>query len=95
MGRYAHADNLRSQSARFLISNDEAKTIISRMEQTVKDRWYEIARREGVSEKDCETIRSAFVHAGFRLAVTETGVDPDWREPSARECFLRPSLQPA
>lgn len=67
MGRYAHADNLRSQSARFLVSADEGKAIIERMEQTVKERWYEIARREGVSEKDCETIRGAFAYEGFRL----------------------------
>jgi serine/threonine-protein kinase HipA len=67
MGRYAHADNLRSQSARFLVNGDEAKATIDAMEQTVKDRWYEIARREGVSEKDCETIRGAFAYEGFRL----------------------------
>jgi serine/threonine-protein kinase HipA len=67
MGRYAHADNLRSQSARFLVNGDEAKATIDAMEQTVKDRWYEIARREGVSEKNCETIRGAFAYEGFRL----------------------------
>jgi serine/threonine-protein kinase HipA len=67
MGRYSHADNLRSQSARFLVGADEAKAIIDRMEQTVKDRWYEIARREGVSHRDCETIRGAFAYEGFRL----------------------------
>jgi serine/threonine-protein kinase HipA len=67
MGRYAHADNLRSQSARFLVSSDEAKAITDAMEQAVKARWYEIARREGVSEKDCETIRGAFAYEGFRL----------------------------
>lgn len=69
MGRYAHADNLRSQSARFLVGTDEAKAIIDAMEQTVKERWYEIARREGVSAKDCETIRGAFAYEGFRLQV--------------------------
>ena len=69
MGRYAHADNLRSQSARFLVGTDEAKAIIDAMEQTVKERWYEIARREGVSEKDCETIRGAFAYEGFWLQV--------------------------
>jgi serine/threonine-protein kinase HipA len=72
MGRYAHADNLRSQSTRFLVDSDEATTIIDRIEQTINDHWYEIARREGVSEKDCETIRNAFAYEGFRLAVAET-----------------------
>ena len=74
MGRYAHAGNLRTQSARFLVNTDEATAIIDTMEQIVKDRWYEIARREGVSDKDCETIRSAFAYEGFRLAIEkETG----------------------
>ena len=36
---------------------------------TVKERWHEIARREGVSERDCETIRGAFAYDGFRLNV--------------------------
>jgi serine/threonine-protein kinase HipA len=71
MGRYAHADNLRSQSARFLVNSDEAKAIIDAMEQRVKDRWYEIARREGVSEKDCKTIGGAFVYEGFRLPLED------------------------
>ena len=71
MGRYAHADNLLSQSARFLLKPDEAKAIIDGMERTVSERWYEIARREGVSEKDCETIRPAFGYEGFRLTRAE------------------------
>lgn len=37
------------------------------MEQTVRNRWYAICRREGVSEKDCETIRPAFAYKGVRL----------------------------
>lgn len=69
MGRYAHAENLLSQATRFLVGPDEAATIIEEMEQTVRQRWYEIARREGVSEKDCETIRPAFAYDGFRLPV--------------------------
>jgi serine/threonine-protein kinase HipA len=71
MGRYAHADNLLSQSARFLLEPGEATAIIDDMEQAIRQRWYEIARREGVSEKDCETIRPAFAYGGFRLALTE------------------------
>lgn len=67
MGRYAHAENMLSQAARFYLTSDEATTIIDEMEQVVRDRWYEIARREGVSEKDCETIRPAFAYEGFRL----------------------------
>lgn len=67
MGRYAHAANLLSQSARFLMDADEARAVVDRMERTVRNRWYEVARREGVSEKDCETIRPAFAYDGFRL----------------------------
>lgn len=70
MGRHAHAENLLSQSARFLLEPEEAKAIIDEMEQTIRDRWYEIARREGVNEKDCETIRPAFAYEGFRLPVS-------------------------
>jgi serine/threonine-protein kinase HipA len=67
MGRYAHAENLLSQSARFLLKAGDASSIVEDMEETVGDRWYEICRREGVSERDCETIRSAFAYDGFRL----------------------------
>ncbi|MBI4292075.1 MAG: hypothetical protein HY661_11395 [Betaproteobacteria bacterium] len=68
MGRYAHAHNLLSQSARFLVPTDEAKQVIDTMEQTIKNQWYETARREGVCEKDCVTIAGAFAYEGFRLA---------------------------
>jgi serine/threonine-protein kinase HipA len=71
MGRYAHVDNLLSQSARFLLSRDDATQIIGSMEQTIRERWYGIARQEGVTEKDCETIRGAFVYAGFRLKLAQ------------------------
>ena len=69
MGRYAHADNLLSQSARFLLEPDAAKTEINRIEAIVKRKWYDIARREGVTEKDCEKIASAFAYDGFRLKI--------------------------
>jgi len=71
MGRYAHADNMLSQSARFLLTGEDATRIIDTMEQTVENRWHDIAREEGVSEKDCETIRSAFAYEGFRLELAE------------------------
>lgn len=70
MGRYAHAENLLSQSARFLLAPDEARGIVSRMEQTVRDGWYEIARREGVSEADCHKLAGAFAYGGFRQVAT-------------------------
>jgi serine/threonine-protein kinase HipA len=66
-GRYANAENLLSQSERFLLSRDDAARIIDQMEVGVKGRWYEVARREGVSEQDCQHISTAFAYEGFRL----------------------------
>jgi serine/threonine-protein kinase HipA len=66
-GRYANADNLLSQSARFLLNNKEASAIIDAMEKIVVERWYDVARRESVSEKDCERIAGAMAYEGFRL----------------------------
>jgi len=66
MGRYANANNLLSQSVRFLLGPDEAKAIIDDMERIVRNRWYETTRREGVSDKDCEKIARAFAYPGFR-----------------------------
>ncbi len=65
--RYAHADNLLSQSPRFYLKRGEAQTLINAMEEQIKATWYETARHEGVSEKDCETISTAFAYPGFRL----------------------------
>ena len=69
MGRYAHVDNLLSQHPRFLIDHADAEATIRTMEQTVRDRWHGIARAEGVTDKDCGRISSAFVYPGFRLPV--------------------------
>ncbi|MDT8448682.1 MAG: type II toxin-antitoxin system HipA family toxin [Wenzhouxiangellaceae bacterium] len=69
-GRYANAENLLSQAARFLLEEDEARAIIDEMEQIVSEQWYDIARREGVTEQDCDRIARAFVYGGFRLAAS-------------------------
>jgi len=69
MGRYANAKNLLSQSARFLLEPEEAKAMIDEMEAIVTKKWYEVARREGVTEKDCEKIARAFAYPGFRLDI--------------------------
>ncbi len=73
-GRYAHAENLLSQCARFLLKKEEAKHIIDEMEKTVKAQWYEIARRESVSEKDCGKIKGAFAYPGFRMNAQQNGL---------------------
>lgn len=65
-GRFAHAQNLLSQSARFLLEPDEARALIDAMETQVRGAWYATARAAGVSERDCEKIAPAFVYSGFR-----------------------------
>jgi len=67
MGRYANAKNILSQRARFLLDNGEAEKIVNDMKVQVEATWYETVRASGVSEKDAETIRSAFVYPGFSL----------------------------
>lgn len=64
-GRYANATNVLSQHARFLLEEQEAKAIVSDMTDKVRATWYDVVRGQGVSEKDAETIRSAFVYEGF------------------------------
>lgn len=64
-GRFANARNLLSQSARFLLDQGEAESIIRDMAATVEQSWYETARGEGVSEADCERIKGAFIYPGF------------------------------
>jgi len=70
-GRYAHAENLLSQSPRFYLKREEAEALITAMEEQIAASWYEIARREGVSEQDCGTIKTAFVYPGFRMPLEE------------------------
>jgi len=67
-GRRASADNLLSQSARFLLPREAGAKILDDMEDQVRSRWHEVARREGVSERDCERIAGAFAYPGFRYA---------------------------
>ena len=67
LGRYANATNILSQHARFLLKKDEASKIVSDMKEKVAANWYETVRVCGVSEKDAEIIRGAFVYEGFSL----------------------------
>jgi serine/threonine-protein kinase HipA len=66
MGRLASVANLLSQSTRFLLTPEEAARIVETMETAVRARWYEVVRREGVSERDCDAISPSFVYDGFR-----------------------------
>ena len=66
-GRYANAKNILSQHARFLLDRGEADKIVTDMKAQVDATWYDTVRSSGVSEKDAETIRGAFVYPGFSL----------------------------
>ena len=66
-GRYANAKNILSQHARFLLERAEAEKIVNEMRVQVEATWYETLRASGVTEKDAETIRGAFVYPGFSL----------------------------
>ena len=68
-GRYANADNLLTQCARFNLERGEAEAIIGQMEKQIASTWHETARSAGVTERDCEIVRPAFVYPGFRLEV--------------------------
>ena len=67
MGRFANAKNMLCQHARFLLAKVEAEKIISDMKSQIDATWYDTVRACGVSEKDAETIRGAFVYPGFSL----------------------------
>ena len=64
-GRLANKANIISAAGRFLLGDDEAESIFSRVTDTVRASWRETMRRVGVSERDCEAIRSAFLYEGL------------------------------
>jgi serine/threonine-protein kinase HipA len=64
-GRLACASNVLSQHTRFLLGPVEAKTIVDNMREQVSATWYDVVRAEGVSERNAEAIRAAFVYEGF------------------------------
>ncbi|OJY11565.1 MAG: phosphatidylinositol kinase [Rhizobiales bacterium 62-47] len=66
-GRYANEKNILSQHTRFLLERAEAEKIVNDMKAQVEAAWYDTTRASGVSEKDAERIRDAFVYPGFSL----------------------------
>ncbi|MBN8508199.1 MAG: type II toxin-antitoxin system HipA family toxin [Burkholderiales bacterium] len=68
-GRYANAENLLSQSARFLLDAGEARVLVDAMEAQVRGSWCAVARAAGVSERDCDKIAPAFAYPGFRQSL--------------------------
>jgi len=64
-GRFANAANILSECTRFLLNTDEAGVILSTMTEQVRSSWYGMLKAHGVSERDAETVRNAFVYDGF------------------------------
>jgi serine/threonine-protein kinase HipA len=67
MGRYANAENILSQHARFLLDKGEAAKIVADMTAQVDATWHDTVRASGVSAQDAQMIRGAFVYPGFSL----------------------------
>jgi serine/threonine-protein kinase HipA len=63
-GRFANAKNILSQHARFLLQKEEAENIIANTRARV-GQWHDTVRACGVSSKDAESIRGAFIYPGF------------------------------
>jgi len=64
-GRVASAQNILSQSARFLLGSEQAEMLVHRMVAHVRSDWYSAMRAAGVSERDCKTLKDSFVYPGF------------------------------
>ena len=56
-GRFANAKNVLSQHTRFLLEEEQAKTIVSDMTDKVRATWYDVVRGQGVTEKDAEATK--------------------------------------
>ena len=64
-GRYANKTNLLSDHGRFLLRQAQAASIFERITKMVRVEWRPTMRRAGVSDADCEAIKSAFVYDGL------------------------------
>ena len=71
LGRRATAENLVTQSARFLLTKAEAEKIVSDMEAVVRSQWEVVARAAKVTVKDCGTICNALENEGFSFKAQE------------------------
>ena len=68
-GRFANATNILSECSRFLLESEEAEKIVYGMQEQVEKTWYSTAVQFGVSVKDADTIRGAFVYPGFSRTI--------------------------
>ena len=67
-GRYANRTNLLSGHGRFLLGRAEATAVFERTARTVREQWRTHMLRAGVTERDCEAIRGAFLYDGLLYA---------------------------
>ena len=74
MGRFANAENLLTQCEHFYLAPDDARIVIDQIETIVRDNWYVVARREEVTDKDCDKITTAFAYPGFRLGAAARAI---------------------
>lgn len=64
-GRMANKVNLVGGAGRFLLKAEGADGIFNQVTATIRAEWHATMRRTGVSEQDCEAIRSAFLYDGL------------------------------
>ena len=64
-GRHANRANLLSGHGRFLLDQAAAAEVFDGIASTVRGRWHAEMRRAGVSARDGEAIRSAFLYDGL------------------------------
>lgn len=64
-GRHANRTNLLSGHGRFLLDRAQAAAIFKRVTSTVRERWQGHMRRAGVTGRDCEAVRRAFLYDGL------------------------------
>ena len=64
-GRYANRANLLTGHGRFLLDRTAAAALFDGITSTVRAGWYTEMRRAGVSSRDCEAIRAAFLYDGL------------------------------
>ncbi len=64
-GRHASRANLLSGHGRFLLDQAAAAEVFDGIASAVRAGWHSVMRSAGVSARDCEAIRSAFVYDGL------------------------------
>lgn len=64
-GRLANRINLLGAAGSFLLDRTEAKAIFDRVSSVIRTAWHATMRRAGVTGRDCELIRGAFLYDGL------------------------------